>query len=56
MTDAQRESVVRECLKGFDNRSVTSSGASILDLFTEDAQVFFPRLRGSPREEITSTW
>jgi hypothetical protein len=43
MTDEQRKSVVLEYLKAFDNKGVTSSGGSILDLFTEDAQVFFPK-------------
>jgi hypothetical protein len=42
-TDAQRKSVALKYLKAFDNKGVTSSGASILDLFTEDAQVFFPK-------------
>jgi hypothetical protein len=43
MTDEQRKSVALEYLKAFDNRGVTSSGGSILDLFAEDAQVFFPK-------------
>src|SRR5437762_1640530 len=43
MTDEQRKSVALEYLKAFDNKGVTSSGASILDLFAEDAQVFFPK-------------
>ena len=43
MTDEQRKSVALEYLKAFDNRGVTSTGASILDLFAEDAQVFFPK-------------
>jgi hypothetical protein len=33
MTDAQRKSVALEYLKAFDNKGVTCSGASILDLF-----------------------
>jgi hypothetical protein len=43
MTDEQRKSVALEYLKAFDNAGVTSSGGSILDLFAEDAQVFFPK-------------
>src|SRR5687768_18568954 len=43
MTDEQRKSVALEYLKAFDNKGVTSSGTSILDLFADDAQVFFPQ-------------
>ncbi|MBA0124337.1 nuclear transport factor 2 family protein [Haloechinothrix sp. YIM 98757] len=43
MTDEQRKSVALEYLKAFDNGGVTSTGGSILDLFAEDAQVFFPK-------------
>ena len=43
MTDEQRKSVALEYLKAFDNKGVTSSGGSILDLFAEDAQVFCPK-------------
>lgn len=43
MTDEQRKSVALEYLKAFDNGGVTSTGASILDLFADDAQVFFPK-------------
>jgi hypothetical protein len=43
MTDEQRKSVALEYLKAFDNKGVTSSGASILELFADDAQVFFPK-------------
>ena len=43
MTDEQRKSVALEYLKAFDNGGVTSTGASILDLFAEDAQVYFPK-------------
>ncbi len=43
MTDEQRKSVVLEYLKAFDNKGVTSTGGSILDLFADDAQVFFPK-------------
>ncbi len=43
MSDEQRKSVALEYLKGFDNGGVTSTGASILDLFADDAQVYFPK-------------
>jgi hypothetical protein len=43
MTDEQRKSVAIEYLKGIDNGGVTSTGGSILDLFADDAQVFFPK-------------
>ena len=43
MTDEQRKSVALEYLKAFDNGGVTSTGGSILDLFAEDAQVWFPK-------------
>src|SRR2546427_4048276 len=43
MTDEQRRSVALEYLKSFDNGGVTSNGGSILDLFADDAQVYFPK-------------
>ena len=43
MTDEQRKALALEYLKAFDNKGVTSSGAGILDLFADDAQVFFPK-------------
>ena len=43
MTDEQRKSVALEYLKAFDNKGVTSNGGSILDLFADDAQVYFPK-------------
>src|ERR1700676_1876757 len=43
MTDEQRKSGALEYLKAFDNGGVTSTGGSILDLFAEDAQVYFPK-------------
>ncbi|MDJ1130969.1 nuclear transport factor 2 family protein [Streptomyces iconiensis] len=43
MTDEQRKSVALEYLKAFDNGGTTSTGAPILDLFAEDAQVYFPK-------------
>jgi hypothetical protein len=43
MTDEQRKSLALEYLKAFDNAGTTSTGGSILDLFTDDAQVYFPK-------------
>ena len=43
MTDEQRKSVALEYLKAFDNGGVTSNGGSILELFADDAQVYFPK-------------
>jgi ketosteroid isomerase-like protein len=43
MTDEQRKSVALEYLKAFDNAGVTSTGGGILDLFAQDAQVYFPK-------------
>jgi ketosteroid isomerase-like protein len=43
MTDEQRKSVILEYLKAFDNGGVTSTGDGILDLFADDAQVYFPK-------------
>ena len=43
MTDEQRKSVALEYLKAFDNGGATSTGESILDLFADDAQVYFPK-------------
>jgi hypothetical protein len=43
MTDEQRKSVALEYLKGFDNGGAISTGGTILDLFADDAQVYFPK-------------
>ncbi|SFM74849.1 nuclear transport factor 2 family protein [Variovorax sp. OV329] len=43
MTDEQRKSVALEYLKAYDNGGVTPGGGSILDLFANDAQVYFPK-------------
>jgi ketosteroid isomerase-like protein len=43
MTDEQRRSVALEYLKAFDNGGVTSDGGGLLDLFADDAQVYFPK-------------
>jgi hypothetical protein len=43
MTDEQRKSVIIEYLKAFDRAGKTWDGGSILDLFADDAQVYFPK-------------
>jgi ketosteroid isomerase-like protein len=43
MTDEQRKSVVIEYLKAFDRAGKTWDGGSIVDLFADDAQVYFPK-------------
>lgn len=43
MTDEERKSVATEYLKAFDNGGVLPNGNSILDLFADDAQVYFPK-------------
>ena len=43
MTNEQRKSVALEYLKAFDHGGVTSTGVNILDLFADDAQVYFPK-------------
>src|SRR3981081_3300867 len=43
MTDEQRKSGALEDLKAFDDGGVTPAGGSILDLFADDAQVYFPK-------------
>jgi hypothetical protein len=53
MTDEQRKSVALEYLKALDHGGVTSDGSNVVELFAEDAQVYFPKLglaRG--REQI----
>jgi hypothetical protein len=53
MTDEQRKSVALEYLKAFDNGGVTSTGGSILDLFADDAQVYFAKWgMANGKEEI----
>jgi hypothetical protein len=53
MTDEQRKSVALEYLKAFDRGGVTSDGRPILDLFADDAQVYFPKWGlASGKEEI----
>ena len=43
MTDEQRKSVALEYLNAFDTGGVTSTGGSILDLFADDAILYFPK-------------
>ena len=43
MTDEDRKALVVEYLKAFDRAGVTSDGGSILELFAEDARVYFPK-------------
>jgi hypothetical protein len=43
MSNEQRKSVALEYLKALDNAGVTSTGGGILDLFADDAQVYFPK-------------
>ncbi len=54
MTDEQRKSVALEYLKAFDNGGVTSSGESILTLFADDAEVYFPKWSRSASSSPTS--
>jgi hypothetical protein len=48
MTDEQRKSVAIEYLKAFDIGGKTSDGGNILDLFADDAQVYFPKWGAGP--------
>lgn len=43
MTDTERKALALEYLRAFDNGGVTESGGSILELFAENAQVYFPK-------------
>src|SRR5215204_847554 len=43
MTDEDRKSLVVQYLKAFDRAGVTEDGGSILDLFADDARVYFPK-------------
>jgi hypothetical protein len=56
MTDEQRKSVAIEYLKAFDNGGLTSTGGSILDLFAEDAQVYFPKWGLANGKEEIGHW
>jgi len=54
MTDEQRKSVVLDYLKAFDNGGAIPTGGSILDLFADDAQVYFPKWGlASGKEQIS---
>jgi ketosteroid isomerase-like protein len=53
MTDSERKALALEYLKAFDNAGMTESGGSILELFAEDAQVYFPKCGfANGRDEI----
>jgi len=56
MTDEQRKSVALEYLKAFDKGGVTSTGGSILDLFADDAQVYFPKWGLATGKEEIGRW
>jgi ketosteroid isomerase-like protein len=43
MTDEQRKDVALAYLKAFDNGGLLPDGGSILDLFADNAQVYFPK-------------
>ena len=43
MTDEQRKSVALAYLKAFDRGGKTADGTPLLDLFADDAQVYFPK-------------
>ena len=43
MTDEERKAIALDYLKAFDNAGVRENGGSILELFAEDAQVYFPK-------------
>jgi ketosteroid isomerase-like protein len=43
MSDEQRKAIALEYLKAFDNAGVLANGGSILELFTDDAEVYFPK-------------
>jgi hypothetical protein len=43
MTDEHRKSVILDYFRAFDNGGVTPDGRNILELFSEDAQVYFPK-------------
>jgi ketosteroid isomerase-like protein len=41
--DEQRKAVVVDYIKALDNGGTTPSGGSVIDLFADDAQVYFPK-------------
>jgi hypothetical protein len=43
MTVDDRKTVVINYLKAFDNGGITIEGGKIIDMFAEDARVFFPK-------------
>jgi hypothetical protein len=56
MTDEQRKSVALEYLSAFDHGGVTSSGGSILDLFDDNAVVYFPKWGIANGKEEIARW
>jgi ketosteroid isomerase-like protein len=43
MTDDERKALAIEYFQAFDNGGVSPAGRNILDLFAEDARVYFPK-------------
>jgi len=43
MTDDERKAIALGYLRAVDNKGVTESGGSILDLFADDAVVYYPK-------------
>jgi hypothetical protein len=43
MTDEERKALALEYFKAIDNQGQLSSGGTILDLFAEDAEMYFPK-------------
>ncbi|BCX69017.1 MULTISPECIES: nuclear transport factor 2 family protein [Pseudomonas] len=43
MSDEHRKSVILDYFRAFDNGGVAPDGRHILELFSEDAQVYFPK-------------
>lgn len=43
MTDEHRKSVILDYFRAFDNGGVALDGRNILELFSEDALVYFPK-------------
>jgi hypothetical protein len=56
MTDEQRKSVALEYLSAFDHGGVTSSGGNILDLFDDNATVYFPKWGIANGKEEIARW
>ena len=56
MTDEQRKLVALEYLNAFDTGGVTSTGGSILDLFADDAILYFPKPGVARGREAIGKW